>query len=1246
MGPLRGGTTMASTRKEEENLRTQRCRPNPHQPFPSAPCRKKTPVQLWKGAVHRLWATAHNAVFSHKGNDNPAVISLLLTLAGDVESNPGPQTRYTCPICSQPLTNTRLTRGSVQCNSCKEWIHTTCTTLTSIKQHNNTWRCSRCNSTTNTSATSNTTTNPPPNTQPSPPNNNTTQTLLTNTTHTTQTNTSSTSPRTTNINIVQINIDCIYTKQTELQDYLHKHNIHIALLQETKLKQTQSTPTFPTYSCIRTDRPHGQGGGLLTYIHNDIIYKDTTSHTKTLFQNDTTMEIQSLCVKSGHKQEINIYNIYIPPETSMPDYTPQLLPLTQTPNTIIAGDFNAHNTAWYTNNTEDNRGREVADQLNSMFILNDTSQHTHIPYQADRNPTSPDITFCSPNLSQTITWKTEPELSSDHLPININIVNKNKPTKTNNTFRNYKKANWTKYTEETEQHFSTLNNSPIENLDKHISLFNSIIQNADKLHIPKGNRRHYNPNYTTEIANLIKQRDRLKHASPLPHTRDITDRIQALNREINNKLNDKKTENWRAFVTTLNHNSNPTKIYKTLKSITQSQEQVTKTHAAITANLQHIPTHKEQANLLINHYAEISHIKPTRTPTEKLNSKHRRTIPLNHTSTPFTTEQTHNIIKRIKNSNSTGLDNISNQHLKHLGPQGIQALTNISNYSYAHCKIPTIWKHGTIITILKPKKDPTQPSSYRPITLLCTPSKITERLILDKITPHIPLAQSQHGFRALHSTSTLLTNLTQHTIDGICRKPSQRTILTTIDISKAFDAIPRRRLITKINNTNMENNTKRWLANYLTGRQAHVNFNGKQSQTRNFPNGVPQGSVLSPTLFNLYMHDMPTPQPHTNTNIASYADDITITTTHHIADTASTLQQEYLNFLTTWVQENRLKIAPTKSTTTLLTSDKRQHNYTPTITLNNIPVPHSPTTKILGVTYDTGLSFKDHIQDIKRRCGPRLNALRALTGTDFGQHKETNILLYKQYIRSVMSYASPAWSPTTSNTHHNTLQTIQNKALRISTGCTKTTPSDHLHHETKVLTMKEHLDMRGTQFYAAASATTQHPCHHMAMQHNAPRNLKTYTSPHKHYQEIFNNIPPPPNPRTTMNKHIHTHLTSRAIQNLDQNKILQDTPPEIHSSERSLDRTDRVHLARLRSGHHPALLSYRKRFELDGITDDTCPNCRIGIHDITHIMEHCTTHTTLRHRHNINGIRDLWENPTEAVAFLRSTGLLGQNGPG
>ena len=434
-------------------------------------------------------------------------------------------------------------------------------------------------------------------------------------------------------------------------------------------------------------------------------------------------------------------------------------------------------------------------------------------------------------------------------------------------------------------------------------------------------------------------------------------------------------------------------------------------------------------------------------------------------------------------------------------------------------------------------------------------------------------------------------------------------------------------------NTTAHNTTKRWVANYLSGRQAHVHYNGKTSHTRIIPNGVPQGSVLSPTLFNLYMHDLPSPPP--NVQIASYADDVTITSTHHKAAVCSTQVQPYINTLEDWLTTNRLKVAPSKSTSTLLTNDTHEHKHKPTVTLNNTLIPHTDNTKILGVTYNTSMTFTLHITNITNKCTGRLNALRALTGTDFGQHKETTTLIYKQYIRSVLDYASPAWAPSASQTAHKKLQTIQNSALRIITGCTQTTPIEHLHAETKVLKLHEHLDMRGTQFLATAVHNPNHPCHYMHNKLPTPRHIKN--TPHKHYSNILTSLSPPDNPQN-YTKHIHTHLTRRALQSRGPNTLLGHPPPDIDKTETQLSRHHRVHLSRLRCGHHPSLHTYKHR--LDATHSDTCPHCQAAPHTTTHIMEDCTAWAVHRQHHNIHNTTQLWSGPCRSAAFLRDAGFL------
>ncbi|KAF2358295.1 Reverse transcriptase domain [Trinorchestia longiramus] len=133
-------------------------------------------------------------------------------------------------------------------------------------------------------------------------------------------------------------------------------------------------------------------------------------------------------------------------------------------------------------------------------------------------------------------------------------------------------------------------------------------------------------------------------------------------------------------------------------------------------------------------------------------------------------------------------------------------------------------------------------------------------------------------------------------------------------------------------------------------------------QKHNIPNGIPLGSVLSHTLFNLYMHDIP--QPPENLHIASYADDITITSTHSNINICFFQVQHYTDTITTWINSNRLKIAPTKSNATILTSNNAEHQHRPTVILHGTTIPHTHTTKILGVTFNTSRSFSQHTEEI------------------------------------------------------------------------------------------------------------------------------------------------------------------------------------------------------------------------------------------------------------------------------------------
>ena len=143
-------------------------------------------------------------------------------------------------------------------------------------------------------------------------------------------------------------------------------------------------------------------------------------------------------------------------------------------------------------------------------------------------------------------------------------------------------------------------------------------------------------------------------------------------------------------------------------------------------------------------------------------------------------------------------------------------------------------------------------------------------------------------------------------------------------------------------------------------------------------------------------------------------------------------------------------------------------------------------------------------------------------------------------------------------------------------------------------------------------------------------------SPALLYTNILNNIPPPTD-NTSLHKHIHNHIASEVVQNRTANKILNHPPPPIHHSETTLTREDRVHLSRMRCGHHPEINSYKNK--LDPNHSPYCPHCPHALHTVEHIFSHCHPLAHYRLIHNIQSSLSLWTRPTAAAGFLRSIGL-------
>ena len=412
------------------------------------------------------------------------------------------------------------------------------------------------------------------------------------------------------LNILQININSIKKKVSELRHLLERENVHVALIQETKLTHSTPTPTLKKYSCLRRDRPNSRGGGLLTYIHKDLQFVDTTADCSSLLHLSTTDPMELSSIKLQHANRLlNIINIYIPPASCVdPTYKPDISPLTDLGNVVICGDTNGLHPLWLKHQKANPRGQLIHEQLSNVFILNNRSMHTRTPYARNHQTTSPDISACSPNLSLFASWKTIPSLPSDHLPILISFSpNKTRRrTETNRpTLINYKKAKWDEFTDETEKALLNFKVDAFPSLNKAVKSFNSIIHLASNKYIPKGNRADHIHNYSPEISENMKLRGKLK--SKLNPTGAEIKTINHLNDVITSSINQEKTREWQEFLNTIDHKTSSKSLWRTLKKIHTSKTAPPHTHEAMQLPNKCIPTLKQQANMLIDHYARISH---------------------------------------------------------------------------------------------------------------------------------------------------------------------------------------------------------------------------------------------------------------------------------------------------------------------------------------------------------------------------------------------------------------------------------------------------------------------------------------------------------------------------------------------------------------------------------------------------------------------------------------------------------------
>ena len=386
-------------------------------------------------------------------------------------------------------------------------------------------------------------------------------------------------------------------------------------------------------------------------------------------------------------------------------------------------------------------------------------------------------------------------------------------------------------------------------------------------------------------------------------------------------------------------------------------------------------------------------------------------------------------------------DSIPARILKELAHEIAPYLVSIFQRSLDTGKVPKDWRMANVTDIFK-KGEQYKPSNYRPVSLTCICCKIQEHIITSNVLKHIDehniLTDCQHGFRARRSCETQLLTLADELVSGLDKKHQHDLIV--LDCSKALDRVPHQRLLRKFDHYGVRGNTFDWIRALLTHRTQQVTVEGATSYSVGVLSGVPQGTVVGPLLFLVFINDLP---DCVQSKIRLFADDC-ILYIRKTNQNDSTILQDDLNSLAEWEKKWGMTFHPEKCSAIRVTRSRNpiSSNYS----LKGHTLEMEDSTRYLGVELQSNMSWNRHMDQTVKKANSTLGFLRRKLRVS---NEETKLAAYFSMVRPILEYSSTIWSPYTKDYIHK-IKMVQRRAARYVTSRYRNTSS--------VTSMIEHLE--------------------------------------------------------------------------------------------------------------------------------------------------------------------------------------------
>lgn len=824
------------------------------------------------------------------------------------------------------------------------------------------------------------------------------------------------------LSILNWNANGLTSRRMTFIDFLVRHDIDVACISETHFVPSQ-TFKIPNYRVYRSDRfPIQPHGGVAIFVKKNI------SQEAVVLPPMTSFEIQGVLISLANGSLIRIFATYLQPRKTLSAKDIDKIFYGQQTPTIVAGDLNCKHPAWFSLVPNPN-GMKLFKLLNqSDWIVLAPDEPTYYPTHQGRHPDVLDLLLCK-NIPNVISQQVLAELDSDHSPVVIQLdaVSLQCPSK-------LKLVNgpvdWDLFRDKMEKVDIPSTFESIDDIDGAVELLTDTVKNTVRQCSgpPKKTNNTFVLPYHLRMLISYKHRIRRKWQ----RNRYAADKklLNIITKKLKFQLDQFRYESYQEYLKDLHPEDGS--LYKETKRILRERDSI----PPMKVGENFITSIQGKCELFASSLEDTFTVNERNFHTEHVNEVKEflsNEIPSVELPVPYVTpSELQTEIKFLKHKKSPGHDLISNEVIQELPFKAILFLTAIFNACLRWKYFPDQWKHAQVTVIAKPGKPKRDLKSYRPISLLPCLSKLFEKVIASRLKSVLSdwnvLPSFQFGFRESHSTTHQMVKFSEF-VNSHFENRNQVTAVF-LDLQQAFDRVWHEGLLYKMKKLNFPHYLMGIISSFLQNRSFAVRIEEHFSTIRPVRASVPQGSVLGPILFNLYVSDIASNLLLSPSSfIGMFADDILIACSNKDLWVAQSELQIAANEVVKWCFQWCVTVSVQKTDAKIFTLSHAQDP--PCLTINNMNVPwKKDSVRWLGVWFDRRLSWKDHISTKVAEGYQRLWKLYPIFNKKSSLGMKSALLVYKSIILPVVTYGSPVWLPA-ARTHWKKVEVFQNKILRI-----------------------------------------------------------------------------------------------------------------------------------------------------------------------------------------------------------------------